>query len=126
MDSWFVSQPLRQRLHDLGFTKIIIAGKSHDTFTIDRQKQDASQWKKDLVLHEPTWGIDVPSCRVHAQSPTFGSLILFFGTSQMPIDSFNTNLWWWYDSDQSIESLRLITATHQPEATRCSLSDAQI
>src|SRR2546422_10366138 len=23
MDSWFVSQPLRQRLHDLGFTKII-------------------------------------------------------------------------------------------------------
>jgi len=48
------------------------------------------------------------------------------GTSQMPIDSFNTNLWWWYDSDQSIESLRLITATHQPEATRCSLSDAQI
>jgi hypothetical protein len=48
------------------------------------------------------------------------------GTSQMPIDSFNTNLWWWYDGDQSIESLRLITATHQPEATRCSLSDAQI
>ena len=78
MDSWFVSQPLRQRLHDLGFTKIIIAGKSHDTFTIDGQKQDASQWKKALVLHEPTWGIDVPSCRVHAQSPTFGSLILFF------------------------------------------------
>jgi hypothetical protein len=42
----------------------------------------------------------------------------FFGTSQMPIDSFNTNLWWWYDGDRSIESLRLITTTHQPEATR--------
>ncbi len=54
------------------------------------------------------------------------NVIKNFGTSQMPIDSFNTNLWWWYDSDQSIESLRLITATHQPEATRCSLSDAQI
>ena len=42
----------------------------------------------------------------------------FPGTSQMPIDSFNKNLWWWYDGDRSIESLRLITATHQPEATR--------
>ena len=27
MDAWFVSQPLRERLHRLGFTKIIIAGK---------------------------------------------------------------------------------------------------
>jgi hypothetical protein len=78
MDSWFVSQPLRQRLHDLGFTKIIIAGKSNYTFTIARHKQDASQWKKALVLHEPTWGIDVPSCRVRAHNPTFGTLILFF------------------------------------------------
>jgi hypothetical protein len=26
-DSWFVSEPLRQRLYHLGFTKIIIAGK---------------------------------------------------------------------------------------------------
>src|SRR5262249_29249054 len=33
MDSWFVSQPLRTRLHRLGFTKIIIAGKSNYTFT---------------------------------------------------------------------------------------------
>jgi hypothetical protein len=78
MDSWFVSQHLRQRLHDLGFTKIIIAGKSNYTFTIDGKHQKSSQWKKELVLHDPTWGIDVPSCRVHAQSPTFGSLILFF------------------------------------------------
>src|SRR5438309_6792414 len=52
MDSWFVSQPLRTRLHRLGFTKIIIAGKSNYTFTIDSKKQKASQWKKDLVLHD--------------------------------------------------------------------------
>jgi hypothetical protein len=78
MDSWFVSQPLRQRLHDLGFTKIIIAGKSNYTFTIDGTKQDASQWKKDLVLCHPTWGIDVPSCRVQGLSPTFGAITLFF------------------------------------------------
>jgi len=78
MDSWFVSQPLRERLLRLGFTKIIIAGKSNYTFTIDGKKQDASQWKKALVLHHPTWGIEVPACRVQAHSPTFGSLTLFF------------------------------------------------
>jgi hypothetical protein len=78
MDSWFVSQPLRERLHCLGFTKIIIAGKSNYTFTIDGNKQDAAQWKKALVLHAPTWGIDVPSCRVRAHSQTFGSITLFF------------------------------------------------
>jgi len=78
MDSWFVSQPLRTRLHRLGLTKIIIAGKSNYTFTIDSKKQKASQWKKDLVWHDPQWGIDVPSCRVRGHSPTFGSIILFF------------------------------------------------
>jgi hypothetical protein len=78
MDSWFVSQPLRIRLHCLGFTKIIIAGKSNYTFTIDGQKQDASRWKKALVLHENKWGIDVPSCRLQGHSATFGSIVLFF------------------------------------------------
>lgn len=78
MDSWFVSQPLRERLHRLGFTKIIIAGKSNYTFTIDGKKQEASQWKKALVLHDPTWGVDVPSCRVQGDSPTFGTITLFF------------------------------------------------
>jgi hypothetical protein len=76
MDSWFVSQPLRARLHRLGFTKIIIAGKSNYTFTIGDKKQDAPQWKKALVLDDPQWGIAVPSCRIRAHSPTFGSLIL--------------------------------------------------
>jgi hypothetical protein len=87
MDSWFVSQSLRQRLHDRGFTKIIIAGKSNDTFTMHGKKQDASQWKKELVLHEPTWGIDVPSCRVHAQSPP-----LWFTDSCLFPEKYNTQL----------------------------------
>lgn len=82
MDSWFVSQPLRERLHRLGFSKIIIAGKSNYVFTIEDNKQNASQWKKELVLHDPKWGIDVPSRRVRARSPTFGSItILFFQKS---------------------------------------------
>ena len=78
MDSWFVSEPLRKRLHRLGFAKIIIAGKSNYVFTIAGKKQEASQWKKDLVLHDLTWGIDVPSYRVQGDSPTFGSITLFF------------------------------------------------
>jgi len=78
MDSWFVSQPLRERLLRLGFTKIIIAGKSNYTFTMNGKKQDAAHWKKDLVLHNPTWGIDVPSCRVQGHRPTFGAIVLFF------------------------------------------------
>ena len=78
LDSGFVSEELRQRLHQLGFTKIIIAGKGSYVFTINGQKQKASDWKKDLSLQAPKWGVDVPSCRVLGQSPTFGSLILFF------------------------------------------------
>src|SRR5467141_4556956 len=78
MDSAYVSQELRERLHQLGFMDIIIAGKGNYVFTIDDKKQDALTWKKELMLEEPTWGIDVPSCRIWGSSPTFGSLILFF------------------------------------------------
>ena len=49
MDSAYVSQALRERLHQLGFIDIIIAGKGNYVFTIDRQKWDASIWKKVLM-----------------------------------------------------------------------------
>jgi hypothetical protein len=78
MDSAYVSQELRARLHQLGFIDIIIAGKGNYVFTIDAQKWDASTWKKVLMLEEPKWGIDVPSCRIWGYSRTFGSRILFF------------------------------------------------
>jgi hypothetical protein len=78
MDSAYVSQELRARLHQLGFIDIIMAGKGNYVFTSDAQKWDASTWKKVLMLEEPKWGIDVPSCRIWGYSPTFGSLILFF------------------------------------------------
>src|SRR3989475_1204701 len=78
MDSAYVSQELRERLHQLGFNQIIIAGKGNYVFTIDEKKQDASQWKKELTLEFPKWGIDVPSCRLWGYSPTFGLLIIFF------------------------------------------------
>jgi hypothetical protein len=78
LDSGYVSKELRDRLHKLGFTQIIIAGKGNYVFTIDGEKWDAATWKKILVLEDPKWGIDVPSRRVRGHSPTFGSLLLFF------------------------------------------------
>src|SRR6266403_2391702 len=78
LDSGFVSEELKKRLHQLGFTQIIIAGKGNYVFTLDGQKQQASAWKKDLTLQEPKWGIDVPSCRIWGHRPPFGPLILFF------------------------------------------------
>jgi len=78
MDSAYVSQELRERLHQLGFSQIIMAGKGHYVFTIDDKRQDALIWKKELTLESPKWGIDVPSCRLWGYSPTFGLLILFF------------------------------------------------
>jgi hypothetical protein len=78
LDSGYVSQELRERFHQLGFTKIIIAGKGNYVFTIDGQKWNASTWKKVLMLDDPKWGIDVPSYRTWGYSPTFGSLVLFF------------------------------------------------
>ena len=78
LDSGYVSQELRERLHQLGFTKIIIAGKGNYVFTINGQKWDASTWTKILMLDDPKWGIDVPSYRTWGYSSTFGTLILFF------------------------------------------------
>ena len=78
LDSGFVSEALKKRLHQIGFTQIIIAGKGNYVFTMNGQKQNASTWKKVLILQEPKWGIDVPSYRIWDHSPTFGSLILFF------------------------------------------------
>jgi hypothetical protein len=78
MDSWFVSEELKKRLYELGFKKILVAGKSNYTFTIDGKKQKASEWKKEIKLKAEQWGISVPSKRVAAHSPTFRSVVLFF------------------------------------------------
>lgn len=78
LDSWFVSEDLKQKLYELGFKKIVIAGKGNYTFTINTKKQKASLWKKQIILVNTQWGIDVPSFRVKANSPTFGDVILFF------------------------------------------------
>jgi hypothetical protein len=78
MDSWFVSEELRQILHDLGFKTQIIAGKGNYVFTIGGQTQKVSEWKKTIVLETGLWGINVPFKRVRAASPTFGTVVLYF------------------------------------------------
>lgn len=78
MDSWFVSEELRQELYDIGFHKIVIAGKGNYVFDIKSRKQKASVRKKEIVPVAGQWATDVPSCRAKAESPTFGKIVLFF------------------------------------------------
>ncbi len=78
MDSWFVSEELKQKLCGIGFHKTVIAGKGNYVFDIKNKKQKASFWKKEVVLISGQWAADVPSCRVKAESPAFGETVLFF------------------------------------------------
>jgi hypothetical protein len=78
LDSWFVSDDLRQQLQTLGFTKIVLAGKGNYVFTIGEAKHPATVWKQPLVLSQTLWGIDVPACRVKAVNPTFGEVAVLF------------------------------------------------
>ena len=47
-------------------------------FTIQGQKNQAKDWKSQLKLQAPQWGVDVPHFRAKAESPTFGKVVLFF------------------------------------------------
>ncbi len=78
LDSWFVSEELKQELHKLGYKNIIIAGKSNYTFKINKLTQKASAFQDELKLVANQWGIDVPACRKRGKSPTFGDIVLFF------------------------------------------------
>jgi len=78
-DSWFVSEELKQKLHELGFGRTVIAGKGNYTFKIGRKKQKASVWKKEIILLTGQRGTEeLPCCRVKAESPAFGETVLFF------------------------------------------------
>ncbi len=78
MDSWFASDPLKLRLHALGFQRIVVAGKGNYVFEEDGKRRNASKWKKEDRYKEKQWGIDSPSYRMKAVSPTFGKLALLF------------------------------------------------
>ncbi len=78
MDSWYVSEPLKQELHELGFTKIVGVGKSNYVFNDGSVKKIASQWKKEIEYDSTYWGIDVPAQRKTLSNPTFGKVNLLF------------------------------------------------
>jgi len=78
LDSWFVSEQLKQQLHQLGFKNIVIAGKGNYTFKMGSKKQKASVWKQHIKLQTQQWGIGLPACRTKASNPTFGNVVLFF------------------------------------------------
>ncbi len=98
MDSWFASHTLREKLHSIGFKKIIIAGKGNYVFEIKDMKKKSSVWKKEIELTSGQWGIDVPSCRIKGKSPTFGELVLFF------FEKSTTNVY--YLMDFSVNAMR--------------------
>jgi hypothetical protein len=78
LDSWFVSNDLKGALAELGFTKIVVAGKGNYVLSIEDRKHPASVWKKILELADDLWGIDVPARRVKALNPTFGDVVVLF------------------------------------------------
>ena len=47
-------------------------------FTLQGKKNQAKDWKSQLNLQDPQWGVDVPHFRAKAESPTFGKVVLFF------------------------------------------------
>lgn len=98
MDSWFASQDLKEKLHSIGFEKIIVAGKGNYVFEIKKLKKKSSVWKKEIELNSGQWGIDVPSCRIKGNSPTFGEVVLFF------FEKSTTNVY--YLMDFSVNAMR--------------------
>ncbi|WP_324283090.1 hypothetical protein VKI21_05100 [Cyanobacterium aponinum UTEX 3222] len=78
LDSWDVSKQLKEQLDELGFTKIIMAGKSSYVFEEEDFKGKGSEWKKRVDYQENQWGIDVPCVRKKLSNPTFGELNLWF------------------------------------------------
>lgn len=78
LDSWYVSKSLKEQLYELGFTKIIMAGKSNYVFEGENFRGKGSEWKKRVNYQENQWGIDVPCVRKKLLNPTFGELNLLF------------------------------------------------
>jgi hypothetical protein len=76
MDSWYISEPLKQELSKLGFTNIVVVGKSNYVFSDGELKKTASQWKKEIEYDSTHWGIDVPAQRKTLSNPTFGRINL--------------------------------------------------
>ena len=54
MDSWYVSEPLKQELHKLGFTNIVVVGKSNYVFndgSAHINSIDDGKKRLNMILH---------------------------------------------------------------------------
>ena len=78
MDSWYVSEPLKQKLYQLGCSKIVVVGKGNYVFKGDEFNGSASQWKQRVEYENNSWGIDVPAQRKTLFNKTFGQVNLWF------------------------------------------------
>ena len=77
-DSWYGSKDLIETLLALGFTRILVHGKSNYVMEIDGKTAKLSAHKKTIKLLSHQWGCDKPVRRLPAKSPTFGQLVLLF------------------------------------------------
>ena len=77
-DSWYGSKDLIETLFALGFTRILVHGKSNYVMEIDGKTAKLSAHKKTIKLLSHQWGCDKPVRRLRAKSPTFGDLVLLF------------------------------------------------
>lgn len=77
-DSWYGSKNLIEMLSALGFTRILIHGKSNYVMEIDGETAKLSAHKKTVKLLTHQWGCDKPVRRCRAKSLTFGELVLLF------------------------------------------------
>ena len=77
-DSWYGSKTLIETLLGLGFTRILVHGKSNYVMEIDGKTAKLSAHKKTVKLRTNQWGCDKPMRRFRAKSPTFGELVLLF------------------------------------------------
>ena len=81
-DSWYGSQGLIETLTALGFTRILVHGKSNYVMEIAGKTAKLSAHKQTVKLLTHQWGCDKPVRRCRAKSPTFGELVLLFFSVQ--------------------------------------------
>ena len=77
-DSWYGSKTLIETLLALGFTCILVHGKSNYVMEIDGKTAKLSVHKQTVKLLTHQWGCDKPVWRCQAKSLNFGELVLLF------------------------------------------------
>jgi len=75
MDSWWVSNPVSERLAEVGFDKQIICGKANLVFETKQGRKKLPQIRREVNL-EQGWGHRTPAARMRVTNPTLGEVAL--------------------------------------------------